>query len=69
MTKSEITNRQKIQAKLLDMFHETEAMMSELSDLRFQHGRMFNAKYSDVNFHLIDMQRALLDCLNEEANG
>ena len=69
MTNTKITNRQKLQAKLLDMFHETESMMSELSELRFQYGRMWNEKYSYVNDHLIDMQRALVECINEEANG
>lgn len=64
-----MTNRQlKLQEKLLDMFHETQAMMSELSDIRFTHDRMFDERYSYVNDHLIDMQNALVECLNQEQN-
>lgn len=68
MTNSKMTNQQKLQEKLLHMFHETEAMMSELSDLRFTYDRMYDEKYSDVNSHLIDLQNALVECLNQEQN-
>ncbi len=42
--------------------------MSELSDLRFQHDRMFDERYSDVNSHLTELQSSLVECINQEQN-